>query len=70
MIGEHVFEFEALFCILSTLEHFFARWATFEQYFTSRANFKQISSNICLLKQKVCRTVARNENRVPGPKFE
>ena len=38
---EHFFEFGALFCILSTLKHFFALWATFEQYFTFRENFEQ-----------------------------
>ena len=71
---EHFFEFVALFCILNTLKHFFKIWATFEQYFTFRANFEQMSSNICLLKhfkaKTVCRTVACNENRIPGPKFE
>ena len=36
---EHFFEFGALFCILSTLKHFFALWATFEQYFTFRATY-------------------------------
>ena len=42
---EHFFEFGALFCILSTLKHFFALWATFEQYFTFRANFEQHMSS-------------------------
>ena len=42
---EHFFEFGALFCILSTLKHFFSLWATFEQYFTFRPNFEQHMSS-------------------------
>ena len=60
---EHFFEFGALFCILSTLTHFFALWATFEEYFTFRADFEQRMSSKTF-ESKNC--VARNENRVPG----
>ena len=54
---EHFLEFGALFCILSTLKHFFALWATFEQYFTFRANFEQHS----LLKHFKAKSVCRSQ---------